>query len=264
MRRAGSTCSLLCLFVLHLASPARASAQTIQGRVTDAQNGTPVSFAAVILLDRERSMLASEAADGTGAFRIALPGEGEYYLAVERLGYTEAESPLFRVGAEGEYAVDFELDPAPFELQGLEVRVDNERLVDHLRLVLGQNPNAISGFRVIQGARLAEAKAKAADNTDLLRRLYVPVSHGQNVCIGTDRMLPFRPRGSFDRHDPPEAQPILEPQCGALFLNDYRCRNELLEHIDREQIAVVVTFRGSVYLYTRDFDWTFRTPAPAC
>ena len=55
-------------------------------------------------------------------------------------------------------------------------------------------------------------------------------------------------------------------QCGALYLDGYRCRNEHIEDIARENVGVVVTVGDAVYLYTRDFDWTFRPGGgrPAC
>jgi hypothetical protein len=57
-----------------------------------------------------------------------------------------------------------------------------------------------------------------------------------------------------------------QSQCGALYLDGYRCRNEFLEQIDRDRIGVVVTIGEAVYLYTREFDWTFRpgVGTPTC
>jgi hypothetical protein len=161
------------------------SAQEVRGRIVDAENGAAVGLAAIFLLDAERNPMQAGAADIEGNYRVVIPGAGEYYLVVERLGYFENESPLFAVGAAGTYAVDFEMRPEPIRLDPLQVTVDNESLERFLTLRLGVHPATLRGYRSIQGVRLQEAKLKAKDNTDLLRWLYVPVSHGSSVCIGS-------------------------------------------------------------------------------
>jgi hypothetical protein len=47
-------------------------------------------------------------------------------------------------------------------------------------------------------------------------------------------------------------------RCGSLWVDDVRCPNEHIESVDMDAIAVVVVLGGSVRLYTRSFDWTFR------
>ncbi len=108
---------------------------------------------------------------------------------------------------------------------------------------------------------------KADDNTDLLRWLYIPVTHGLGgVCVGTFGGPGMPPRGSWRRASPQPEPADGEPQCGSLHVDGYRCRNEHLESIDMNRIGVVVTFLGSVHMYTREFDWTFRPGggAPSC
>lgn len=238
------------------------SAQVVSGRIVDAGNGEPVGLTAVILLDAEREPLVSSSAELDGRYRVQAPGPGEYYLVVERLGYFANETPLFAVESEGQYRVDLEMRPEPIRLDPLRVAVRNEELEDFLSLEFGVHPATLPGYRSIQGIRLEEAKAKAEDNTDFLRWLYIPVSHGRRVCVGTlgsgdelpERMQYERINARADAMD----QRDFSDQCGALYLNGYRCRNEQIEEIDLDRIAVVVTFRGAVRLYTRDFDWTFR------
>ena len=87
------------LAALVLAAPA--AAQEIRGQVVDANNGIPVALAGVYVLDGERSVVVAAAADTAGYYSIAPPGAGEYYLAVQRLGYFENETPLFEVGPDG-------------------------------------------------------------------------------------------------------------------------------------------------------------------
>ncbi len=239
-------------------------AQIISGRVLDSENGSGVGLAAIIVLDPQRTPLLMRAADTAGVFQVDFPGPGEYYLVIERLGYFETESPLLAVDADARYSVDFEMRPEPIRLDPLQVTVSNGRLEDFLSLEFGVHPATLRGYRVIQGTRLEEAKLKAEDNTDLLRWLYIPVSHGSRVCVGTfGAALPAR-MGYERTMARAEAAATVDPerQCGAVYVDGIRCRNEHVEEIDMDPIAVVVTVDGAVYLYSRDFDWTFR-PASA-
>lgn len=240
------------------------AAQQLSGRIIDAANGAPVGFAAVFLLDAGRSPIVASSTDQEGNYRLEVPGAGEYYLVVERLGYFENETPLLAVGADGQYAVDMEMRPEPFRLDPLAVTVENEQLEEFLTLAFGQHPATLPGYRAIQGIRLEEAKLNSRDNTDLLRRLYVPVSHGRQVCIGTFGVS--RPeRTSSDRTNARAELPDPNAQCGALYVNDDRCnRLEHVEEIVMDNIAVVVTLEGSVHLYTRDFDWTLGGQRAPC
>ena len=167
---------------------------------------------------------------------------------------------------DGRYAVDFEMRPEPIRLDPLEVSVSNEKLEDFLTLEFGVHPATLRGYRAIQGTRLERAKLDAEDNTDLLRKLYIPVSHGAEVCVGTFG-APLPARMGYERtmaraeatgrvDDPRQ-------QCGAIYVDGLRCRNEHLEQIDMDRIAVVVTLQNAVHLYSRAFDWTFRPGSPA-
>jgi Carboxypeptidase regulatory-like domain len=257
----GMTFSAAVLSAGMLIPVADVSAQELSGRIVDSANGAPVGLAAVFLLDAERKPVASSAADVEGYYTISAPSTGEFYLIVERLGYFENESPLLAVESIREYGIDMEMRPEPFRLDPLEVTVRNEQLEDFLTLSFGQHPATIPGYRSIQGIRLEEAKLKSEDNTELLRWLYIPIWHGRSVCIGVEG-APLPVRTGADRTnaraDAAAEDPDARAQCGALYLNGYRCRNEHIELIDQNQIAVVVTFRGAAHLYTRDFDWTFK------
>lgn len=241
------------------AAPEEVRAQDIQGRVTDTENGVPVGLAAIFLLDAERDLVARSSTDLDGRYSITVPAAGEYYVVIERLGYFENESPLLSIASSGVFGVDVELRPEPFRLDPLEVTVQNEELEDFLRLEFGVHPATVRGYRVIQGIRLAEVKLKAVDNTDLLRRLYIPVSHGITVCInsfGPGAELPERM--SHDRVMAASNPTQTQAPCGALYVDGYRCQNAFIEEIDMDRIGVVVVVDGAVRLYTRDFDWTFR------
>jgi hypothetical protein len=224
-------------------------AQEIRGRVVDASSGVPVGLAGIFLLDRERELLVRAATDTEGYYRLEAPKPGEYHVFAQRLGYYENETPLLAVGEDGPYGVDIEMRPEPIRLDPLEVAVRNERLERFLTLELGVNPNSIFGYRVIQGVRLQEARLKARDNTDLLRWLYIPITHGRAVCINTGGRA-FPERGGNRR--------MGERQCGKLTVDGFVVRNEHIESIDMDRIGVVVTLPGEVRLYTREFEWDFR------
>jgi len=238
------------LILTLVAGAGSVEAQEIVGRVIDSENGAPIGLAGVFVLDREREVVVASASDTAGFYSVQTPGTGEYILIVQRLGYFENETPLFAVEEGGQYGVDIEMRPEPFRLDPLEVTVRNEELERYLTLEMGTNPNSVFGYRVFQGLLLEEAKLGAADNTQVLRRLFIPVSHGRTVCVGELGLgMPDRKTGYIDP----------APRCGALFVNDVRCPAEHMETIDMAAIGVVVRLGGAVRLYTRDFDWTFRS-----
>jgi len=244
------------LVFLSIAQPTEA--QEIRGRIFDAANGAPIGMAGVFLLDGEHNPVSRGSSDIAGFFVIKAPDVGEYYLYVQRIGYFENESPLISIAAKAEYALDIEMRPEPFRLDPIDVTVRNEELEQFLSLKWGVNPNSIFGYRAIQGIRLQEAKLKAVDTTDLLRWLYIPVSHGSSVCVGrldgaSRREIPW---GTVDAVR--VAAAAAERTCGGLFLDDYRYQNEHIESIDLDRIGVVVVTDGAVYLYTRDFKWNMR------
>jgi hypothetical protein len=238
--------------------------QQVEGRVYDAENGAPVGLAGVFLLDRDRDVVVRSLADVEGRFALKAPRGGEYILVAQRLGYFENETPLLALDEGGAYGVDFELRPEPIRLDPLRVSVRNADLEDYLSREIGENPNGVFGYRVIQGLVLEEAKARAEDNTDLLRRLFVPVHHGREVCLGWGRFGPRSSPTALDGTVDPSWRPSSEGEpdtnfpCGRLYVNGYRCPAELLETLDPDLIGVVVTLGGDVHLYRRDFDWTFR------
>jgi hypothetical protein len=80
-------------------------------------------------------------------------------------------------------------------------------------------------------------KEKSADNTELLRWMWLPVSHGRHVCF-------FSPIDG----------------CGRLYIDNVWTPNEHIESVDLEDIATVVRFLRppEVWLFTTSFDWSRR------
>lgn len=248
MRVIGLPASVL-LAVSVMAPVGDARAQEITGRILDSSTGAGVPTAGVFLLDREKERVRVAVADSAGRYLLRVPEAGSYFLYAQRLGYHATESPLVAVPAQGTYRVDLELRPEPIALDPLLVSVRNEELERWWTLRLGTNPNAVFGYRAIQGLELEEAKLKSEDNTELLRWLSIPVSHGRDVCLGS--RMPTVERGT---------QEIGPPQCGTLYVDGVKVPQEHVETVDMESIAVVVTFLKprSVHFFTRTFDWSER------
>ena len=258
--------------------PSALGAQVVRGRVLDSSSGQPVVMAGVHLFDTDREQVSIAIADSLGRYVLEVPASGEYYLFAQRLGYFEAISPLVEISAERGYEVDLELRPEPIALDPLAVTVRNEEAEEWWRLQFGINPASLFGFRMYQGAPLEEAKLRAEDNTETLRFLYIPISHGREVCIGsTPRAVrggwrrvveasavfdDFRPSGSgvLSEADGGAGQSLsgLGASCGSLYVDERRIPNEHIDSIDMATIAVVMTLPGTVRMYTRDFDWSFR------
>ena len=148
-------------------SPAQVHAQTEQGRLVDTENGAAVGLAGVFILNAEREVVVGAVSDTAGFYSIAAPDEGEYYLYEQRVGYFENETPLFRAEAGSTYSVDIQMRPEPFRIDPLSVTVENEELEDFLTLDLGENPNALFGYRAFQGSILQQAMLGARDNIEI-------------------------------------------------------------------------------------------------
>lgn len=252
-------------------------AQTIRGTVIDATNNRPVPTAGVQLMDGDRNSLQVAMADSLGRYALTVPDSGSYFLVAQRFGYEDMVSPLLALSDTRDYALDLELRPEPLGLGEITVTVRNEDAVRWLTREYGINPSGAFGFRLLQGDRLATAKAKGKlDPTETLRWLYIPVSHGME-CVSINA-TPRAVRGGWKRTsqgafgDPAGAPAGTAPaetlasvasaaegaRCGSLMLNDRRLPNEQLETIDMSSIAVIITLPGLVRMYTYDFDWSFR------
>jgi hypothetical protein len=272
-RSTGRVLFLVCVIV-SLAPAAPAAAQLVRGTVVDASRGQPIPTAAVFLLNRERDHVAIIVADSLGRYVVQVPEAGEYYLVAQRFGYVDMETPLLRIGVERNYGLDLELRPQPLGLEGIEVTVRNEEVVDWLTLEFGVNPSEAFGFRIVQGGQLAIAKERGTfDPTNTLRFLYVPISHA-GECVRIN-MVPRAQRssgwdglraGGFGAAGatPPETRSredaftAASAGCGTLTVDDRVIPNELLDTIDMTSIAVVVTLPGLVRMYTYGFNFAFR------
>lgn len=270
-----SVFSSLALVAFTLGAAAPLGAQVVRGAVLDVRNGRPVPMAAVQVMSQERDAVAVAMTDSVGRYAFAVPAAGEYILLVQRFGYRDLVSPLLAISDARDYALDLELEPEPLGLGELTVTVRNEQAEEWVRREFGRSPQEFFGFRLLQGERLAEAKAKGRFRpTETLRWLYVPVSHGLD-CVAINAF----PRASTTTSRGPRAgafAPGAAPGgtrdvnalrqdeaagpdlCGRLLVNDRMIPNEHLDSVNMGSIAVVITLPGEVRMYTYDFDWRFR------
>lgn len=71
-------------------APAAASAQSVRGRVVEAQGDQPIARATVYLIDSTDKLWKYAIADSLGAFTITIEQPGRYRLRAERFGYATA------------------------------------------------------------------------------------------------------------------------------------------------------------------------------
>lgn len=206
------------------------AAQSFTGRVVDETTGRGVPTAGVYLIDAAGAAVGSAIADAAGRYRLEIPSDGDYRLLVERFGYTDTESPLFAVTADRDYPVELSIRPEPIQVEGLSVRVRNERVEDWLTLAIGMSPYAVPGFRHIQGLRLREAIEKSDDGIDVLRWLYLPA---------------FNRTGRFC------VSPYTGQGCLNVYLDGRYMPAEHLETIDYRELVNVIVLPPALHLLTR-------------
>ena len=132
--------------LMFLVSPAAIHAQTVDGTVIDADDGTPIAGVDLTLADAVGSIRASTVSDTVGRFTLQAPEAGEYTLSASRLGLAAADLEL-RL-AEGErVTVEVQLGPDPVAVEPVQVvgrrhrparlRAFDERVAESRRLGRG-------------------------------------------------------------------------------------------------------------------------------
>lgn len=235
-RRPIATTLLLCAA---LAPPA--AAQTLQGRVTDQEDGQGVSTAIVRLLDRRGEPLRLVLADSAGRYRIEAPDPGEYHVSAERLGYETTRSPLLAVAdPEGTYPVDIIMEKAPVGLEGFTVTADRiAELERGLRLEIGLNPRSLR-VRPLMRPTIEEHLAKGHNVTDLVRWRNLPQITVRETTDGP--CFQWRNRGCID-----------------VYLNAFRVNPEFVPVLPLDGVETIVVLMpyesaqyesGAILLYT--------------
>lgn len=114
--------SLFCVVCLAAAAAPRSLAQTIHGRLLEAESDRPIPQGQLTLLTDRGTAAAVAFTDADGRFRLVAPRPGGYVLLSRRLGYQSRSDPL-QVGAQGVEielrlaAVALTLDPVTIEAE---------------------------------------------------------------------------------------------------------------------------------------------------
>jgi hypothetical protein len=98
-----------------------ADAQTVQGRLYDAETGAPVINGTVVLKDSLGAVAGRTGSDEEGRFEFSVPRPGRYSLHAAGLGYRSAPSGQFTVEEGSELTVDLSLSPEPIPIPGFDV-----------------------------------------------------------------------------------------------------------------------------------------------
>lgn len=106
---------------LALLIPCSAQGQLVLGRLTDAATEDGIQDAEVILLDHDRSVVASGLSNTRGLFSIRLEEPAALLLTVSRLGYASGDTVSIIVPPDNSAHIDLELQPEGVELTGLVV-----------------------------------------------------------------------------------------------------------------------------------------------
>jgi hypothetical protein len=106
------------------ATPARAAAQTLQGRVVDTSTEAPVAGATLQLLAPDSQVVVAGLSTDAGDFSLVAPAAGEFLLRIERLGYQTSVLGPLRLRAGGFLDVTVALGTAAIPVEGVNVQVE--------------------------------------------------------------------------------------------------------------------------------------------
>lgn len=116
------------VFLLSLGAPTALQAQSILGRVVDADSGNPVVGAVVLLLDGEGERLDAKLTDDAGSFGFVGALQRPYRLRAEMIGRRGVEIGPFTLEGDARHAL--ELPAEPIRLSGLDVTGEERCSVD--------------------------------------------------------------------------------------------------------------------------------------
>ena len=103
---------------------ASVSAQTIRGRLVDAESGQPIDLGLVIMLTEELDSITSTITNESGMFEVTSPEPGGMVLVASAWGYHETLDGIFDVGTGSSMTVEFRIRPRPLPIDSLVVLLD--------------------------------------------------------------------------------------------------------------------------------------------
>lgn len=233
--------------------PTHATAQVVEGRVTDESGGATLAGADVRLLDASRNGVERVATDAAGMFRIDAGEAGDYYVVVDLLGYERLESPLVALAAGEAVRIDFEMPTDPIELEGLRVEADRLEEIKRDVAMFGVRVDDL-GERFVDAETIAE-RPHARDFGLVLQWQSIPQ---MRVIRSEDGFNPGKPEVCV-------TLTVLRDACAVTVLNGTRVTLETAASIPPEALEAIVVLdqyeaglmygldggNGAVLLFTR-------------
>lgn len=161
------------LAVLLLPAPAALHAQTVQGRLLEAETGTPITGAFVQLLDAHGTRRAATLTTQDGAFVLRAPGAGSYALVAEQIGKRDVRTEAFTLGSRQTLTRTLSAAAEVFTLEGIRVEGDDRRCA--LRADAAQGTAAVweEARKALDVAAWAESQGVLHyETTSYVRRLH--------------------------------------------------------------------------------------------
>lgn len=113
--------SILALLLAATLVPHGASAQSVRGRVFDAQTRSPVAVAEIVMRQKNGDRVVTMVSEADGSFSSDVGRKGKYVLTVTRLGYDSTTTAEVELGGKDDLWIEIALAPQAIDLPGLTV-----------------------------------------------------------------------------------------------------------------------------------------------
>ncbi len=110
----GTLAPLTILMMLAMAKPLQS--QIVEGRLTSAEHGAPLSSTYVILVQDSAGEVARSVTDADGLFRLGVEHEGEYFVRAELVGFDASPSSRFMANTDRSTHVDYDVVLSPVHI----------------------------------------------------------------------------------------------------------------------------------------------------
>lgn len=100
------------------------TAQTIRGLVLERVTDRPIDLVGVALVEVGGDTVATATSDSRGFFSVTADDPGHYRVVVEAFGYRLESAGPFELDLEELRVVQINLEPAPVEVQGIDVEAE--------------------------------------------------------------------------------------------------------------------------------------------
>ena len=104
-----------------------AQAQSVQGRVVQLPEETPIPGALVVLVDSTGHDVARAASSASGGFTLPAPAPGRYTVAVRQIGWKTWQSPAFELASTQSNPLVLRVEAEPYTLPTITVEARRPR-----------------------------------------------------------------------------------------------------------------------------------------